>query len=211
VPDLDAAVATVSFLRATVGALEAAEYVVRAGLELVTERFGLADPFPRPYPTYLLVEAAGTRDPMDELTAAVSAAGTVLDAAVASSAVRREELWRLRDLHTEAVAAVGRPRKYDVTVPVRDVAAFIAAATEVVAARSPAASVHHWGHLGDGNVHLNVLGLDAHAPGPALDDLDGAILGLVARFEGSISAEHGRPPSSRPSAPSSTRSTRSGS
>jgi FAD/FMN-containing dehydrogenase len=191
VPDLDAAVATVSSLRATVGALEAAEYLVRTGLELVMERFGMADPFPVSYPTYLLVEAAGTRDPVDELTAAVSAAGTVLDAAVASSAARRGELWRLRDLHTEAVAAVGRPRKYDVTVSVRDVAAFIAAATDVVAAISASSSVYHWGHLGDGNVHLNVLGLDAHAPGPAVEDLDGAILGLVARFGGSISAEHG--------------------
>jgi FAD/FMN-containing dehydrogenase len=191
VPDLDAAVATVTSLRATVGTLEAAEYVVRAGLELVMERFGLADPFPTDYPTYLLVESAGTRDPVDELMAAVSAAGTVLDAAVASSGVRRAELWRLRDLHTEAVAAVGRPRKYDVTVPVRDVGGFIAAATEMIATISPSSFVYHWGHLGDGNVHVNVLGLDAQTPGPAVEELDSAVLGLVARFGGSISAEHG--------------------
>jgi FAD/FMN-containing dehydrogenase len=190
-PDLGAAVATVASLRATMGALEAAEYVVRAGLELVMERFGLADPFPQPYPTYLLVEAAGARDPTEDLTSAIDATGLVLDAAVASSALRREELWRLRDLHTEAVAAVGPPRKYDVTVPLRDVAAFVDAATAVVAATSGTLSVHHWGHLGDGNIHLNVLGPAPHLGGVASGDLDGAVLGLVARFGGSISAEHG--------------------
>jgi FAD/FMN-containing dehydrogenase len=184
-PDLEAAVATVVSLRsALAGGLEAAEYFVRAGLEVVMDRFGLADPFPRPSAVYLLVEAAGARDPLDDLTAAVGATGVVLDAAVASSAARREDLWRLRDLHTEAVAAVGPPRKYDVTVGVADLPAFVAAAAAVVAAASASSTVHHWGHLGDGNVHLNVLGA---VPG----DLDGAVLGLVARCGGSISAEHG--------------------
>jgi FAD/FMN-containing dehydrogenase len=181
-PDLDTAVACVAALRARVDGLEAAEYFVQAGLGLVTSRFGVAAPFDRAYPVYLLVEAAGARDPTDSLTAAVEASGGVLDAAVAAGGRQRDDLWRLRDLHTEAVAAVGVPRKFDVTVPVASVPALVAAAGAL--AGEAGATVHHWGHLGDGNVHLNVLGL-------ASDELDGPLLALVADLGGSISAEHG--------------------
>ncbi len=181
-PGLDAAVTCVATLRARVDGLEAAEYFVQAGLELVAAQFGVAAPFDRGYPVYLLAEAAGARDPTESLSDAVAAAGPVLDAAVATAAHQREELWRLRDLHTEAVAAIGRPRKYDVTVPVARVPVFVAAAT--LLATNAGATVHHWGHLGDGNVHFNVLGL---SPG----DLDGPLLTLVADLGGSVSAEHG--------------------
>jgi FAD/FMN-containing dehydrogenase len=80
------------------------------------------------------------------------------------------------------VAAVGVPRKFDVTVPVASLPAFVTAAGGL--AGEAGATVHHWGHLGDGNVHLNVLGL-------ASDELDGPLLALVADLGGSISAEHG--------------------
>ena len=189
VADLDAAVAAVALLRAAVDGLEAAEYVVRRGVELVIERFGVTDPFARPYPVYLIVEAAGTRDPGDELSDALAPAG-VLDAAVALAPARREALWRLRELHTDALGAVGPPRKYDVTVPVARVPEFVAAATATIEARSPALVLHHFGHLGDGNVHLNVLGTTAMGP-QQVRDLDGEVLGEVAAVGGSISAEHG--------------------
>jgi len=162
-----------------VGDLDAAEYMVRPGVELVMARFGVADPFATAHAVYVLVEAAGRRDPTDALTDALATIGDVADSAIAVGEARREELWRLRDLHTEAVASLGPPRKYDVTVRVVDVPEFVAAATRIVPTDAVA---HHWGHLGDGNVHLNVVG----AP-----DLDRAVLELVASFGGSISAEHG--------------------
>jgi len=177
--DLDAAVRAVTALRAEVGDLDAAEYMVRPGVELVMERFGLSDPFATAHAVYVLVEAAGRRDPTDALTDAMAMLDGVVDSAIAVGDARREELWRLRDLHTEAVASLGPPRKYDVTVRVIDVPAFVTAATRIAPA---GAVVHHWGHLGDGNVHLNVVG----AP-----DLDRAVFELVSSFGGSISAEHG--------------------
>jgi FAD/FMN-containing dehydrogenase len=143
----------------------------------------VADPFDRPYPAYLVVEVAATADPTGDLAAAVGRLDEVLDAAVATSEARREELWRLRELHTEALAAVGPPRKYDVTVPLGALDPFVAEARELVEA-VPGHTCHHFGHLGDGNVHLNVLGPDA-------EDLDGDVYRLVAAHGGSISAEHG--------------------
>jgi FAD/FMN-containing dehydrogenase len=184
---LDAAVGCLTELRASVDGLDAAEYVVRAGLDLVMAQFDLADPFDRPYPTYLLIEASGARDPTDELTAAVGRSRAVVDAAVAASRAQRDVLWQLRDLHTEAVAAAGVPRKFDVTVPVARVPEFVAAAATLLQARG--ATVYHWGHLGDGNVHLNVLGLPGGGRRSA--DVDAEVLALVAGMGGSISAEHG--------------------
>jgi FAD/FMN-containing dehydrogenase len=189
VADLGAAVAVVSRLHAAVDGLEAAEYVVRRGVDLVIERFGVSDPFAQRYPVYLVVEAAGTRDPTDELGDALGGAGA-LDVAVSSSPARREVLWQLRERHTDALGAVGPPRKYDVTVPLARVPEFVAAATTTIEAWAPALVLHHFGHLGDGNVHLNVLGTSAMTAAQLLD-LDGAVLGEVASVGGSISAEHG--------------------
>jgi FAD/FMN-containing dehydrogenase len=170
-------------LRAGLPGLHAAEYFVRAGLELVLARLGGTDPFDKPHAAYLLVEVAGVPGTTGDLAAVVGGLPAVEDAAVATSSRQREALWRLRELHTDALAAAGPPRKYDVTVPHAELARFVADAVALVDAR-PGLTCHHFGHLGDGNVHLNVLG-------PAGPDLDGDVLGLVANRGGSISAEHG--------------------
>ncbi|HVM67679.1 MAG TPA: FAD-binding oxidoreductase [Acidimicrobiales bacterium] len=181
-PGLDAAVACVAALRAGVDGVDAAEYFVRPGLDVVRSRFSLPDPFDRAHAAYLLVEAAGSRDPTDALASAIAASPDVADAAVATGSGQRRELWQLRDLHTEAMASLGTPRKFDVTVPVGRVPEFVARACAL--SEGAGATVHHWGHLGDGNVHLNVLNA-----GPG--ELDGPLLALVATMGGSISAEHG--------------------
>jgi FAD/FMN-containing dehydrogenase len=95
-------------------------------------------------------------------------------------------LWERRDRISEAVATAGVPHKLDVSVPVHEIPAFTAALPAVIAEPAPDASVYVFGHLGDGNLHVNVVG-------PAVDDdaADDAVLRLVARCGGSISAEHG--------------------
>jgi FAD/FMN-containing dehydrogenase len=104
------------------------------------------------------------------------------DVAVAEDADRRAALWAYRDGLNEALAAQGVPHKLDVTVPLGEIAPF--------AARLPAATAPHrlfvFGHLGDGNLHVNVLG-----PPPEDESVDDAVLHLVAELGGSISAEHG--------------------
>ena len=172
-------------LRESVTGLDAAEYMTGAGVELVERTFDVPDAFRRPYPWYLIVEVGATTDPTALLGGVVEGLSGVLDVAVAAGTQQRHALWRLRDLHTEAVAAAGTPRKYDVTLPTGGVPAFLDAAMRVLADRR--LECFHWGHLGDGNIHLNVLGVET------ADDsqLDGVVLGLVASHGGSISAEHG--------------------
>lgn len=178
-------------LRRVMPEIEAAEYFVRPGLELVMGRHRLSDPFDRPYPAYLLVEAAGTDDPTAALAAAVGTLEGVRDVAVATNGAGRGRLWALRELHTEALTAAGPPRKYDVSVPAGSIATFVRdAATLCSRAAGSGAVAHHFGHLGDGNIHLNLLGV-THLGPAALEKLDGDVLTLVAGHGGSISAEHG--------------------
>jgi len=188
-PDLGTMVEGLNDLRTRVDGLEAAEYIVRRGVDLVTSTFGVTPPFAAGHPAYLIVEVAGGTDPTDALADAIAALPDVLDVAVATGSGQRQALWQLRELHTEALARHGPPRKYDVTVPLATLAAFVAEAVALVE-DDRGLTCHHFGHLGDGNVHLNVLGVDAWSP-ERLARLDDAVFTLVASHGGSISAEHG--------------------
>jgi FAD/FMN-containing dehydrogenase len=187
VDDLAAAVRLTAHLRQRAAGLTAVEYVERAGVDLVVERAGVADPFPgRGHGAHLVVEVAGPEPPTERLAAAVADAREVRDVAVAEDGPGRTRLWAVREAHTEAIAAAGVPHKLDVTLPLGRIVAFRAALGELLATRWPDASLVVFGHLADGNLHVNVLG-----PDPDDDELDAAVLTLVAEHDGSISSEHG--------------------
>ncbi|MDP9073782.1 MAG: FAD-binding oxidoreductase, partial [Actinomycetota bacterium] len=81
---------------------------------------------------------------------------------------------------------LGVPHKLDVSLPLARLAGFVPAVHQVVARAAPGAQVVLWGHAGDGNLHVNVVG-----PDPEDDAVDDAVLRLAASMGGSISAEHG--------------------
>jgi FAD/FMN-containing dehydrogenase len=110
----------------------------------------------------------------------------VEDALVADDTASRERLWRLRESHAEAINAAGVPHKLDVGVPLAALEEFLRRVAETVRAVERDARTILFGHLGDGNVHVNVLGVEPDDP--AIDD---AVLRLVAELGGTISAEHG--------------------
>jgi FAD/FMN-containing dehydrogenase len=181
------ALALLDILRRRVEGLQAAELFFDDGLALVREHAGLPAPLSQAFPAYLLVESAGAVDDSDALFE-VLAELDLPDAAtaVAADATGRARLWAYRERHTEAVSALGVPHKLDVTLPHRRLAEFEAAVRQVVAGAAAGSTVVLFGHAGDGNLHVNVIG-----PSPEDDAVDEAVLRLVARLEGSISAEHG--------------------
>jgi FAD/FMN-containing dehydrogenase len=185
--DAGAAVAAAGRLRREVGSILALELFTDAGLDLVMRHASVAAPFPGRRPIYLLAEAGSdAADPIDELLTALEAIGADDDAvAVASDPGGRHRLWQLRERHTEAVNAEGVPHKLDVSVPASRYAELVERAPQAVAAVDAQARTICYGHVGDGNVHVNVLG-------PTVDDeVDDAVLELVLALGGSISAEHG--------------------
>jgi FAD/FMN-containing dehydrogenase len=183
--NVDAALDAVGELRRTLDCVQALEFFLQNGLDLVCERFRLPRPFPERHDAYVLVEAAALADPTEPLARAVDALGAA-DVAVATDDATARALWRYREAHTEAINLEGAPHKLDVSLPADRLAFFVHDVAARVAGVAPGASVWLFGHAGDGNVHVNVTGV-------AADDerVTAAVLGFVAELHGSISAEHG--------------------
>lgn len=190
VDDIAAALALAGALRRELDSILAIELFLADGLELVRRHRGVRGPFATDWPAYVLVECgvrqgdAGTCT--ERLVAALSARPEVRDSAVADDAAGRARLWAYREGHTEAINAVGVPHKLDVTLPYARLAEFAERVRATVHAVDPTAAVVLFGHVGDGNLHVNVLG-----PPPDDARVDDAVLALVAEMGGSISAEHG--------------------
>lgn len=186
-PTTAAALDVLDVLRRRAEGLEAVEIFFAEGLEVVRAHTGLPAPLPRPWPVYLVGACATPTDRSEELFSAL--AELDLDdaaTAVATDRSGRERLWAYRERHTEAVSALGVPHKLDVTLPLARLADFEAEVRAVVASAAPGATLIIWGHVGDGNLHVNVVG-----PAPDDEAVDDAVLRLVAAMGGSISAEHG--------------------
>jgi FAD/FMN-containing dehydrogenase len=182
---LEQAAALLATVRPRLPSLHAADFFLDEGLQLVLDHLRLPAPVSARMPVYVLLECAAANDPTDELAAALGAAG-IDDALVATDSAERARLWRFREGHAEAISAVGIPHKLDVGVPLTRLAAFAARVPEEVQRVAPGARVVIFGHLGDGNVHVNVLG-----PDPGDHAVDEAVLRLAADCGGTISAEHG--------------------
>jgi FAD/FMN-containing dehydrogenase len=139
------------------------------------------------------VEAAGREDPAHALGGVLDSVAAVEDVAVATDGHRRSQLWRYREGLTEAINRLGAPHKLDVTLPAPALATFLDQVPDIVSDAAPGATTWLFGHVGDGNVHVNVTGVDP-------DDLtvDDRVLLFVARLGGSISSEHGIGAAKRP-------------
>jgi FAD/FMN-containing dehydrogenase len=188
---IEAAVAAQAEIRARVPGVRAAEYFEAAGLELVLAHTGLPAPLPRAYPSYLLAEVGGPAGDAERL----AEIPLLADAAVAVDRAGSAALWAYRERHTESISAAGIPHKLDIAVPLARLAAFRGALDGVIAdadgpsgatpGRAAAAAIV-FGHIGVGNLHVNVLG-----PAPGDQAVDEAVLRLAAAHGGTISAEHG--------------------
>jgi FAD/FMN-containing dehydrogenase len=184
--ELEAALDGVGELRRAVDSLRAVELFLQDGLDLVCDRLGLQRPFAARHRAFVLVEAAARTDPTDDLAAAIEALPRLAAVAVAADERAARDLWRYREGHTEAINQLGAPHKLDVTLPNDQLAAFMADVGPCVASVAPDATVWLFGHAADGNVHVNVTGV-----APDDEGITDAVLTLVARRHGSISAEHG--------------------
>lgn len=186
VEDTAAAVELLAGLRAALPAMSAAELCFGTGLALTARHIGVVVPLEGVGGAYVLVEAAGETDPLEDLLAALDTAGQVIDATVASTATDRARLWALREGHTEAISSVGVPVKLDVSVPMDRLPELVERLPGEVASIEPAAELLIFGHLAEANLHVNVL----RASGSA-EKMTEAVLALVASLGGSISSEHG--------------------
>ena len=177
------------------------ELMPRYGISIVVKHGeNIRDPLADEHPWYVLMELSGGggEGGLDELAGEILELGLergwLSDAVIASNAAQADELWRMRAVISEVQKNEGGSIKFDVSVPVSSVPDFI---DDVIAASQdivPACRPLPFGHMGDGNIHCNVsqpVGADTAEFLARWDEFDTAIHAVVARFGGSISAEHG--------------------
>ena len=202
VPSPDAALQLFTRIqRGDPAAISAFEYMSGEGIELVLRHIpGAALPIATRAAHYVLIEVAtvreGTalRDAFElQLTEAIEA-GEVDDATLAFSSAQRTAIWKLREEHAEAQKREGASVKNDVSVPVSAVPALIRDASDAGRALMPGIRPVPFGHMGDGNIHMNFEQPPGMDPGAFLarsPELMDAVSAVVRRLEGSFSAEHG--------------------
>src|SRR6185437_10923672 len=120
--------------------------------------------------------------------------GLVSDAAIAQTGDQAKAFWALREGQSAAQKSEGAAWKHDVSVPVSPIADFIEAASRTLEERFPGVRIDAFGHVGDGNIHYDVLGPpggDAKLHNDLRDSGAHIVHDLVMSLGGSISAEHG--------------------
>ena len=157
----------------------------------------LTDPFSERFPVYVLLElSCGAGIDLRALleNALVSAGEVLLDAVIPSSQEQAAKLWRLRETMVEKQGG-GEPYfRSDVSLPISQIPAFVAAVEPAFAQSFPQSGLNVYGHIGDGNLHINLIpprGLQRDQRGELFAAAAHTLFGLLDQFGGSISAEHG--------------------
>ena len=186
--------------KASGGSVTAFEIMPSLVLEFVLGMIpGSRDPLEAKHPWYVVCEmsfgrAEGARDTMEAALARAFEDDLVQDAAIAENETQAADFWRLRESIAEAERTQGRALKHDVSIPVSKMADFITAANARVAELLPQAIPVAFGHVGDGNVHYNIVCIDDESRETMMGQaaaISGAVYDTVDAFGGSISAEHG--------------------
>jgi FAD/FMN-containing dehydrogenase len=173
----------------------------RFGIELALAHVpGLAWPL-RDLPDWSILVEANTSSAAFDLPAAFEntlaaalEAGEIADATVAASDTQSRAMWKLREGIVEGQWREGANIKHDVAVPVAAVPRFLASATPALRAAWPEARILAFGHLGDGNIHFNLVQPKGESKERFLARtaaMNAIVHDQVQKFGGSISAEHG--------------------
>ncbi len=182
------------------GEVTSFELMTRDGVEMVLKHAtNVRDPLDQVYPWYVLLEISsqaetGLRVMLEELLEYGLEHGLILDGTVAETLEQAKAFWRIREMIGEVQRNEGGSIKHDISVPVASIPAFIAEANAAVVALVPGARPLPFGHVGDGNIHYNItqpVGADKAEFLKREDEVQDLVFGIVMKYAGSISAEHG--------------------
>ncbi|MDI9244822.1 FAD-binding oxidoreductase [Marinobacter sp. CHS3-4] len=154
-------------------------------------------PFETEAPYYALLEFESVSDQvMDDAMALFEQCvenGWVLDGVISQSETQAQNLWQLRERISESIAP-RTPYKNDISVVVSKVPGFLREIDEVVTEHYPDFEIIWFGHIGDGNLHLNILKPEDMAKEDFFEkcqQVNKWVFEIVQRYNGSVSAEHG--------------------
>jgi FAD/FMN-containing dehydrogenase len=184
--DLDALVETARAFRDADG-IAALELIDARASALTAEHVGVAAPVTGAW--QLLIELAGDTDQTERLADALEDARMSGEPAVGVDVGAQQRLWQVRESVADVLGVYGPPLKFDVSLPLSAIKEFAADSADLVATHAPDAIPVLFGHVGEGNLHLNLVRcvLDGYHE----RELYTAMMVLIARCGGNVSSEHG--------------------
>lgn len=183
-PDLDALVSAGRIFR-DVDGIAALELIDGRAAALTREHRGVGAPVTGDW--LLLVELAADHDQTERLAGLLENVPMCGEPAVGVDLAAQQRLWQVRESLAEVLGVYGPPLKFDVSLPLSAISEFERHAVELVSTHAPGALPVLFGHIGEGNLHLNVL----RCPGEQERHLYEPMMDLIARCGGNVSSEHG--------------------
>jgi FAD/FMN-containing dehydrogenase len=195
VSGIDAVLALFREAKRAAFTLSAYEFFTDACFARLSRHRNVRWPFGAPSTHAVLVEAENAgADAIEAFMMKASEEGIIADGVLAQHATQARELWALREGISESLSATGMPHKNDISLPIAALAAFTRELDAVFAREYQGWELCVFGHVGDGNLHINVMKPDAMEKPAFLaktKEADAALFALVQKHGGSISAEHG--------------------
>jgi FAD/FMN-containing dehydrogenase len=199
--EMTSVVALLNRLQAACGPrLSAFEMMSASSLALVTRHLDAhVSPLQHTHPYYALIELAdtnmsGLQEMLQDALTSATEDGLIDDCVVAMNEAQSVSMWRLREGISMAQVKAGKAVKHDIALPISSLATFVKEADEVVQKSFSEFPIINFGHIGDGNLHYNVLlplDISYASYNETTIALNKSIHDLVTQFNGSISAEHG--------------------
>jgi FAD/FMN-containing dehydrogenase len=179
--------------------LMAFETLSRNCMESVIAIRPLKDPFGEKHPMYVLMEveraaSEGGQKVMDDWLEGLFEKELVMDGILAQSPREAKDLWSIREGITEGTGHIGIPHKNDIALPISSLDQFVTEMYEMFERRHSEFAIYLFGHIGDGNLHVNTLkpkDMDLQVFLKKCHEADRELFEIVKKHKGSISAEHG--------------------
>ena len=171
------------------------EFFTDACSKRVENHRGLRPPFEKLPSHCVLLEVEDAKPgALDGWLASLFERGLVLDGTLAADVGQQKALWSLREAISESLSATGLPHKNDIALPLAKLSVFCGELETLLASRYPDWELCLFGHIGDGNLHVNIMKPEAMSKDDFFSrthDVDRDLFGLVRSHKGSVSAEHG--------------------
>jgi FAD/FMN-containing dehydrogenase len=195
VPDLAAVLALFREARQAPFVIMAYEFFTDRCLARLRRHRNVRSPLDAASDYYVLLEVErGEPEALDAWITSLFEREMVTDGTLAQHSAQAAELWTLREGISESLSATGLPHKNDIALPIAELEAFCAELDQFFIESYPGWEIALFGHIGDGNLHVNVMKPDDLSKEAFLartHEADHAIFTLVKKHHGSISAEHG--------------------
>jgi FAD/FMN-containing dehydrogenase len=195
VPDLAGVLKVFREARRGPFVISAYEFFTERCMARVRRHRSVREPLSAPSPYYVLLEVERSdREALEGWIAQLFERELVTDGTLAQHAGEAAAIWALREGISESLSATGMPHKNDIALPIQDLEGFCSELENVFSERYPDWEIALFGHIGDGNLHVNIMkpdDLDKATFLAKTHEADHTMFELVRKYHGSISAEHG--------------------